>query len=92
MFPCAYFTCLADLLRGGAAGDYGFDPLRLGANPEALKWYQEAELYNGRWCMMATAGIIFTDLFGIANWWDSGTMVRPNFLHVLLPVGLVCWR
>ncbi len=26
----------------------GFDPLRLGTNPDRLKWYREAELYNGR--------------------------------------------
>ena len=28
-----------------------FDPLRLGEQPEALKWYQQAELQNGRWAM-----------------------------------------
>lgn len=26
-------------LDGSLAGDYGFDPLGLGADPEALKWY-----------------------------------------------------
>jgi len=25
-----------------AAGDHGFDPLRLGANKAALPWYREA--------------------------------------------------
>lgn len=32
-----------------AAGDYGFDPLRLGGNSTLLPYYQEAELTNGRW-------------------------------------------
>lgn len=54
------------------AGDFGFDPLRLGANPEALKWYKEAELTNGRWCMMATAGILLTDAVGLPKFWEAG--------------------
>ena len=28
---------------------------------------------NGRWAMMATAGILFTDFFGLGNWWEAGT-------------------
>ena len=27
----------------------GFDPLRLGTDADALKWFREAELQNGRW-------------------------------------------
>lgn len=30
-----------------AAGDRGFDPLRLAANPSTLPWLVEGELYNG---------------------------------------------
>ncbi len=33
---------------GELPGDFGFDPLRLGENKEALQWYQQAELQNGR--------------------------------------------
>ncbi len=40
----------------------GFDPLRLGVDPERLKWFREAELYNGRWAMAAVVGVLFTDL------------------------------
>lgn len=29
-------------------GDFGFDPFQLGKDPAALKWYQQAELQNGR--------------------------------------------
>jgi len=40
-------------LDGTLPGDFGFDPLGLGADPERLKYYQEAELMNARWAMMA---------------------------------------
>ena len=52
-------------LDGTIAGDYGFDPLGLGADPERLKYYQEAELMNCRWAMMAVAGIVGTEVTGI---------------------------
>ena len=38
------------------------DPLRLGTNPDRMKWFREAELTNGRWAMAAVVGILFTDL------------------------------
>ena len=57
------------------AGDYGFDPLSLGANKDALPWYREAELMNGRWAMMATAGILFTDAIGAPHFWEAGAKV-----------------
>jgi hypothetical protein len=59
-------------LDGTMAGDYGFDPLRLGANEETLPYLQEAELMNGRWAMHATAGILFTDAVGLPKWWEAG--------------------
>lgn len=59
-------------LDGTMAGDYGFDPLRLGQNPETLPYLQEAELMNGRWAMHATAGILFTDAVGLPKWWEAG--------------------
>ncbi|KAG2500795.1 hypothetical protein HYH03_001557 [Edaphochlamys debaryana] len=59
-------------LNGTMIGDYGFDPLRLGVNPENLKWFREAELYNGRWAMAAVVGILFTDLVGLPKFWLAG--------------------
>ena len=47
-------------LDGTLPGDFGFDPLGLGADPQRLKYYQEAELMNARWAMMAVAGITAT--------------------------------
>lgn len=60
-------------LDGSMLGDYGFDPLRLGTNPETLKWYREAELTNGRWAMAAVAGILFTDAVGLPSFWEAGS-------------------
>jgi len=72
---------LPSYLNGELPGDFGFDPLRLGENKEALQWYQQAELQNGRWAMLAAAGILFQDLLGHIGaggpaaktpWFDAG--------------------
>jgi light-harvesting complex I chlorophyll a/b binding protein 5 len=60
-------------LDGSLAGDFGFDPLGLGADPQRLKWYTEAEKTNGRWAMMAVAGILGQELLGVTpEWWNAG--------------------
>ncbi|GMI64944.1 photosystem I light harvesting complex gene 5 [Hibiscus trionum] len=67
-------------LDGSLAGDYGFDPLGLGENPESLKWYVQAELVHARFAMAGVAGILFTDLLrvtGISNlpvWYEAGAV------------------
>ena len=59
-----------------ATGDFGFDPLGLGTDPEKLAWYKEAELTNGRWAMAAVAGILFTEFTGVApKWFEVGAQV-----------------
>jgi hypothetical protein len=60
------------LAEADLPGTYGFDPLRLGTNPDNLKWYAEAEKTNGRWAMAACAGILFTDAVGLPNWVNAG--------------------
>jgi hypothetical protein len=65
-------------LDGSLAGDYGFDPLRLGAKPELLKYFTQGELTNARWAMSAVAGILFTDAIGQGNWWEAGA--KPYWL------------
>lgn len=45
-------------LDGSMAGDFGFDPLGLGADPAAMTWYREAELQHCRWAMAGVAGIL----------------------------------
>jgi light-harvesting complex I chlorophyll a/b binding protein 4 len=49
-------------LDGKLAGDFGFDPLFLGVDKDALAWYREAELQNARWAMAAVAGIIVQEI------------------------------
>lgn len=64
-------------LDGSMAGDYGFDPLRLGADTGAgspLPYYREAELMNGRWAMTATLGIVATELLGLPKWYEAGAL------------------
>nr|7Y7B_6 Chain 6, ACPI-6 [Chroomonas placoidea]7Y8A_6 Chain 6, ACPI-6 [Chroomonas placoidea] len=41
-----------------APGDFKFDPLGFGKNPEALKRYQLAEIKNGRLAMLGFGGMV----------------------------------
>uniref|UniRef100_UPI003003A6F3 Light-harvesting protein of photosystem I Lhca8 n=1 Tax=Coelastrella TaxID=75800 RepID=UPI003003A6F3 len=65
-------------LKGELAGDFGFDPLNLGKDPQALRWYQQAELVHGRTAMTAVAGILIPGLLtkaGVLNvpeWYEAG--------------------
>eukprot|EP01026_Neomeris_dumetosa_P078895 TRINITY_DN856_c0_g1_i11.p3 TRINITY_DN856_c0_g1~~TRINITY_DN856_c0_g1_i11.p3 ORF type:complete len:222 (+),score=29.47 TRINITY_DN856_c0_g1_i11:652-1317(+) len=60
-------------LDGTLPGDFGFDPLGLGSDSERLKWYVEAEKTNGRWAMMAVAGILGQELLGVTpKWFEAG--------------------
>ena len=66
-------------LEGAAAGDYGFDPLGLGAEPEAFKRNLEAELLHARWAMLAAVGCLVPELLARAGvdvgepvWWRVG--------------------
>ncbi|XP_042378729.1 photosystem I chlorophyll a/b-binding protein 6, chloroplastic-like [Zingiber officinale] len=65
-------------LDGSLPGDFGFDPLGLGSDPELLRWFAQAELMHSRWAMLAVAGILipecleklgFIDNF---SWYDAG--------------------
>jgi|Transcript_14053 light-harvesting complex I chlorophyll a/b binding protein 5 len=78
-------------LDGTLPGDFGFDPLGLGADPARLKYYQEAELMNARWAMMAVAGITATEVLGIGGpWYEAGAadydFPIPALLAVQFPV------
>lgn len=65
-------------LDGSLPGDYGFDPLSLGSDPQFLKWFQQAELVHGRTAMLGVAGILGPALatkVGVLNvpqWYDAG--------------------
>lgn len=49
-------------LKGELAGDYGWDPLGLGADSKALNWYRHAELVHCRWAMLGAAGVLVQEL------------------------------
>ncbi|XP_022929235.1 photosystem I chlorophyll a/b-binding protein 6, chloroplastic isoform X1 [Cucurbita moschata] len=86
-------------LDGSLPGDFGFDPLGLGSDPELLKWFAQAELMHARWAMLAVAGILLPEWFeslGLIqnfSWYDAGTreyFADPTTLLVA-QLGLMGW-
>ncbi|XP_057767492.1 photosystem I chlorophyll a/b-binding protein 6, chloroplastic isoform X2 [Salvia miltiorrhiza] len=65
-------------LDGSLPGDFGFDPLGLGSDPELLKWFAQAELMHARWAMLGVAGILIPEwLQGLGfienfSWYSAG--------------------
>jgi light-harvesting complex I chlorophyll a/b binding protein 4 len=67
-------------LDGSLAADYGFDPLNLGADPQKLRWFREAELLHARWAMLGTAGILFQEiLHPDVFFYDAPTVINLPF-------------
>merc|ERR1712224_65297 len=66
-------------LDGTLPGDFGFDPLGLGKDPQAMKWYRQAELQHARWAMLATFGILVQSIFKPeVNFMEAGGKVAEN--------------
>ncbi|XP_021776401.1 chlorophyll a-b binding protein, chloroplastic [Chenopodium quinoa] len=67
-------------LDGSLPGDFGFDPLGFGSDPETLKWMVQSELVHCRWAMLGAAGIFipeFLTKIGILNtpsWYTAGEL------------------
>eukprot|EP01023_Acetabularia_acetabulum_P034296 TRINITY_DN321_c0_g1_i4.p1 TRINITY_DN321_c0_g1~~TRINITY_DN321_c0_g1_i4.p1 ORF type:complete len:343 (-),score=71.41 TRINITY_DN321_c0_g1_i4:222-1142(-) len=69
-------------LTGDLAGDYGYDPLGLGKDPEQVQKYRAFELLHARWAMLAAAGMIIpeglaangADIKG-ATWFETGALM-----------------
>ena len=68
-------------LDGSLPGDFGFDPLALGEQPAALKWYAQAERPNARWALLGAAGVLFQNVLDVLNaggpagqvpWFEAG--------------------
>ncbi|KAH9772587.1 photosystem I chlorophyll a/b-binding protein 2 [Citrus sinensis] len=65
-------------LDGSLPGDFGFDPLGLGSDPETLRWNVQSEIVHCRWAMLGAAGIFIPELLtklGILNtpsWYTAG--------------------
>ncbi|CAL5328706.1 unnamed protein product [Camellia sinensis] len=79
-------------LDGSLPGDFGFDPLGLGSDPELLKWFAQAELMHARWAMLAVAGILIPEwlesleLIENFSWYDAGAreyFADPTTLFVV---------
>jgi light-harvesting complex I chlorophyll a/b binding protein 2/light-harvesting complex I chlorophyll a/b binding protein 4 len=89
-------------LDGSMPGDFGFDPFGLGRNPAALKWYQQAELQNGRWAMLGTAGVLFPEILSNLGtggpaaqqaWYDAGagSYFAPSSTLFAIQLFLFAW-
>ncbi|KAG8487585.1 hypothetical protein CXB51_016154 [Gossypium anomalum] len=86
-------------LDGSLPGDFGFDPLGLGSDPETLKWFAQAELMHARWAMLAVAGILIPELLESLgfidnfSWYDAGSkqyFADPTTLFVV-QMALMGW-
>jgi light-harvesting complex I chlorophyll a/b binding protein 4 len=67
-------------LNGELPGDFGFDPLGLGSNPDQLKWFAESERVHSRWAMLAVAGILAQEIARPdVFWYDAPTKVDLPF-------------
>ncbi len=63
-------------LDGSMAGDAGFDPLGLSNIEDVgidLYWMREAELKHARVAMMASAGVLWVEIFGPFPGWVGAT-------------------
>ncbi|KAJ7958151.1 Chlorophyll a-b binding protein, chloroplastic [Quillaja saponaria] len=88
-------------LDGTLPGDFGFDPLGLGEDPESLRWYVQAELVHARFAMAGIAGILLTDLLRVTGlskipvWFEAGAVkyefanTQTLFIVQLILMGFV---
>merc|ERR1719359_2435177 len=91
-------TDVPSYLTGELAGDYGYDPLGLGKDPEQVRKYREAELIHSRWAMLAAAGCLIpegleangADIVG-GTWFETGAkMLNGGTLNYFaVPWGIV---
>eukprot|EP00897_Mesotaenium_endlicherianum_P006200 jgi/Mesen1/5608/ME000282S04758 len=68
-------------LDGSLAGDFGFDPLSLGAEKEDLRWYVQAELVHARFAMAGVAGILLTDILRVTGLRDLPVWYKAGAAH-----------
>lgn len=70
----------AHLKNSNLPGNYGFDPLGLGANSERLTWFAEAERVHCRWAMLGVAGVLAQEITHPDQFWytSSAEIDIPN--------------
>jgi len=79
-------------LDGSLAGDFGFDPLGLGTDPETLSYYRQAEIVHCRFAMLGTAGILLPDVAAKAgiSWSGAGVpWFEAGHFSYFAPTGAV---
>eukprot|EP00249_Psilotum_nudum_P028101 c3666_g1_i1 orf=82-897(+) len=82
-------------LDGSLPGDFGFDPLGLGSDPELLKWFVQSEIVHCRWAMLGAAGIFIPEALtklGILNtpsWYTAGQLEYFTDTTTLFVVELI---
>ncbi|EFN58886.1 hypothetical protein CHLNCDRAFT_29899 [Chlorella variabilis] len=64
----------AHLENSPLPGNFGFDPLGLGANPERLAWFAESERVHCRWAMLGVAGILVQELVRPDVFWYTSAV------------------
>lgn len=64
--------------------NYGYDPLGLAKNPDNLVRFQEGEILNGRWAMLAVPGMFLAEALGYGNWMEAPTWVGYTSIKVVL--------
>eukprot|EP00878_Enallax_costatus_P000304 GHUV01000377.1.p1 GENE.GHUV01000377.1~~GHUV01000377.1.p1 ORF type:complete len:264 (+),score=85.78 GHUV01000377.1:141-932(+) len=81
-------------LNGEMAGDYGFDPMGLGADPVALKWYRQSELVHARWAMLGVAGVLGQEILRPdVFWYEAGLPENlPGPFQNINMGGLLAWE
>jgi light-harvesting complex I chlorophyll a/b binding protein 2 len=86
-------------LDGSLPGDFGFDPLGLGSDPELLKWFAQAELMHSRWAMLGVTGILIPEILDnmgyVKNfsWFNAGSVqyfADPTTLFIV-QLALMGW-
>lgn len=80
---CSIFLFFLNLFS--LPGDFGFDPLGLGEDPESLKWYVQAELVHARFAMLGVAGILLTDVsnsYLFFPWLPKAQVIRNEYFNI----------
>mmetsp|Transcript_35777 Transcript_35777/g.43191 ORF Transcript_35777/g.43191 Transcript_35777/m.43191 type:complete len:266 (-) Transcript_35777:262-1059(-) len=81
-----------EYLTGELPGDYGFDPMGLGADPANLARFRETELMHCRWAMLGVAGILGAEALGQGSWLDAPKWAveggSPSYFGVDIPLTL----
>jgi light-harvesting complex I chlorophyll a/b binding protein 4 len=67
-------------LDGTLPGDFGYDPLGLGADKDKLRWFAEAERVHCRWAMLGAAGVLAQEILRPdIFWYETATKVETPF-------------